>query len=378
MNEPRANVNSKYMEWAKLCSTSRFNLASSGMMDYPLRELPVGLDDLEINGPTVYGYGPLQERLVKKTGAPAESIVAAIGTSMANTVALAALIEPGDEVLIEQPTYDPLLNLARWFGASVRRFVRMPEKGFRLGLGELERQISLKTKLIIIANLHNPSSAMTDEVTMRQVGEMAAKVGARVMVDEVYLEALFDRPWRSAFHLGDNFIGTSSLTKGYGLSGLRCGWILAPPDLVSRMWQIVDLFYGTPAHIPERLSVVALDNLDRVAARAKELLDANRQLLNDFLESRNDLDVAPSEQGTTIFPRLRTGRVDDFLRLLREEFETTVVPGSFFESPQHFRIGIGVPTEILQQGLERLGSALDRHAETSRAETRSKDIVPRG
>ena len=88
---------------------------------------------------------------------------------------------------------------------------------------------------------------------------MAAKVGARVLVDEVYLETLFDQPWRSAFHLGPNFVVTSSLTKAYGLSGIRCGWILAQPDLVQRMWQIVDFTYGSPVHPAELLAVIALE-----------------------------------------------------------------------------------------------------------------------
>jgi aspartate/methionine/tyrosine aminotransferase len=100
------------------------------------------------------------------------------------------------------------------------------------------------------------------------VGEIAAKVGVRVLVDEVYLETLFDQPWQSAFHLGPNFIITGSLTKAYGLSVIRCGWILAQPDLVQRMWQIVDFTYGSPVHPAARLGVIALDNLDRIRNRA--------------------------------------------------------------------------------------------------------------
>ncbi len=364
MNE-RGGVVSSYMEWAKLASHARFNLATSGMLDYPLAELPARLEDLEINGPSRYGYGPLQERLAAKTGAREACVVAAMGTSMANFVALAAMLEPGDEVLVEQPTYDPLLNLLLWLGARVRRFERRADKGFRVGLGEVERQLTPQTKLIALCNLHNPSSAFTDDAALRQLGEMAAAVGARVLVDEVYAEALFEQPWRSAFHLGENFITTNSLTKAYGLSGLRCGWILAPPELARRMWQIVDLTYGIPAHPAERLSVLALDHLDRVRERARALLAANRPLLNEFLRSRRDLSVEPSQQGTTVFPRLLTGRVDDFADLLCREFETSVVPGRFFEAPQHFRIGITGQTELLREGLERLGAALDRYAANS-------------
>ena len=350
-----------YMAWAKLSSGSRWNLAASGVMDYPLAELSARIEDIEINGPGRYGYPPLQERLAKKTGAPAENIVASIGTSMANFIAFSALIERGDEVLIEHPTYQPMLDIVTWLGANVQRFKRPAGKGFRLDLEELERQIRPTTKLIVLANLHNPSSAFVEEDTMRRVGELAAQVGARVLVDEVYLETLFDQSWRSAFFLGKNFIVTSSLTKAYGLSGLRCGWILTPADLVQRMWTLIDLTYGIPAHAAERLSVIALDHLPRIADRARVLLKRNRPLLNSFLAAQTQhLDTEPSRFGTTVAPRLSAGRVDDFCDLLRKEFETTVVPGHFFEAPEHFRIGIGGSTDVLEQGLERISKALDR------------------
>jgi aspartate/methionine/tyrosine aminotransferase len=194
---------------------------------------------------------------------------------------------------------------------------------------------------------------------MRQMGEMAASVGARVLVDEVYLETLFDQPWRSAFHLGANFVVTSSLTKAYGLSGIRCGWVLAPPELAQRMWQIVDFTYGSPVHPAELLAVIALDNLDRVRARARALLETNRALVNDFLRQHPELDCELSRFGTTSFPRLKTGNAAEFVTRLREEFETSVVPGEFFEAPQHFRIGLCGTTESLRGGLERMGAALN-------------------
>ena len=187
---------------------------------------------------------------------------------------------------------------------------------------------------------------------------MAAKVGARVFVDEVYLETLFDQPWRSAFHLGSNFVVTSSLTKAYGLSGIRCGWILAQPELVQRMWQIVDFTYGSPVHPAELMAVIALDNLDRVRNRAHALLQTNRTLMNDFLAAHPQLDCDPSRFGNTIFPRLKAGSAAEFVSILREQFETSVVPGDFFEQPQHFRIGFCCATETLVAGLERMSAAL--------------------
>jgi aspartate/methionine/tyrosine aminotransferase len=358
MNDSRSHAVSRYLAWAKLHSNARFNLAASGVLDYPLAELPVRIEDLEIGGTGPYGYPPLMERLAAKAGVPQECIVYTLGTSMANFVALTALVHAGDEVLIERPTYDPLLAILDHIGARVTRFERPAEQGFQLDLAELERKITPATRLVILCNLHNPSSTFTDEATMRQVGAIAAKVGARVLVDEVYLETLFDQPWRSAFHLGPNFVITSSLTKAYGLSGIRCGWILAQAELVQRMWQVVDFTYGSPVHPAELLAVTVLDNLDRVRNRARALLETNRALVIEFLSKHPQLDCEPSRFGTTLFPRLRAGRTSEFVSILREQFETSVVPGEFFEQPRHFRIGFCRDTETVRGGLERLTSAL--------------------
>jgi aspartate/methionine/tyrosine aminotransferase len=196
---------------------------------------------------------------------------------------------------------------------------------------------------------------------VRAVGEIAKSRGARVLVDEVYLEAFYGKRPRPAFHFGDQFVVTSSLTKAFGLSGLRCGWVLANQELVHRMWRINDLYAATPAHAAELLSVIALDHLDKVATRAKLLLEQNRASLNAFLKARDDLDLYRPEQGTIVFPKLRSGDVDTFVRLLREEYETSVVPGKYFDMPQHFRIGIGGDPEMTRAGLERLGLALDEY-----------------
>ena len=163
----------------------------------------------------------------------------------------------------------------------------------------------------------------------------------------------------TAFGLADNIVVTSSLTKVYGLNGLRCGWVLADPELAQRMWRLNDLFGVIPAHPAERLSVLVFENFERVLGRSRALLNANRAMLNQFLASRDDLESWPLEAGTVTFPRLRSGKVQQLCDVLRQKYEATVVPGRFFEMPDHIRIGIGAPGEITAEGLQRLGKALD-------------------
>jgi aspartate/methionine/tyrosine aminotransferase len=218
-----------------------------------------------------------------------------------------------------------------------------------------------RTRLVVLTNLHNPSSAFTPPDDLRRIGDAARSVGARVLVDEVYLEAwsVLGRPWGSAARLGPEFVTTSSLTKAYGLSSLRCGWIVAEPDLARRMWRLNDLFGVVPAHPAERLSVVALDRLDRPAARARRILETNTEGVNAFLAARPELASEPVDGGMIAFPRLLQGSVDSLCLVLRERFETTVVPGRFFGAEGHFRLAIGAEPEVVAEGLVRLGRALD-------------------
>lgn len=352
-------ISSEYMYWAKTNSQARFNLASSGLANYPLAGLALRLEDLELSGRSLYGYEPLQRALAEKCGVALSSVVAATGTSLANHLVMAALVEPGDEILIERPAYELLINTARYLGARVNRFERRFEDGFRIDPAEVRRRMTPRTRLVLLTNLHNPSSALVDEDTLKQIGEMARTNDARVLVDEVYLDAMFERAPSSAFHLGEEFVTTNSLTKVYGLSGLRCGWILAAPDVASKLWRLNDLFGVIPAHAAERLSCVALDNLDHLASHARGLLQANGALLNSFLDSRDELEASRHEFGTVSFPRLREGSVEELCQLLKEKYETSIVPGKFFELAQHFRIGLGNEQAMVAEGLRRLGLALD-------------------
>jgi aspartate/methionine/tyrosine aminotransferase len=358
VNDTQRTRSSAYMEWAKTRSHARFNLAASGVMDYPLAELPVAITDLEIGATAPYGWPPLLEALSRKTGWPAESIVTANGTSMANHLAMAALVDPGDEVLIEEPAYDPLVAAAEYLGARVRRFPRRRENAWRIDPADVEAALSPATRLVVLSNLHNPSGAFTDEPTLVRLGELAREAGARLLVDEVYLECLLDRPWRSCVHLGATFVATSSLTKAYGLSGLRCGWILAEPGLARRIWRLNDLFGVIQPHPAERLSVVAIAHLDRIAARSKALLARNHALLAGFLDAHPALETARPRHGTIAFPRWPGGDVERLCAVLRERHDTSVVPGSFFARPEHFRVAIGGPSDVLEEGLRRLGLAL--------------------
>jgi hypothetical protein len=346
------------MHWSKTQSRARFNLATSGVAAFPLRELPVDLEKLEINGENSYGYEALQAAIAKHHGVDSECVVEAAGTSMANHLAMAAIIEPGDEVLIEHPAYGPILDVAQYLQANVKRFRRTEKNGWMVDQEAIRRCVTPKTRLVVITNLHNPTSVLTPDSVLREVGDIARSVRALVLVDEVYLDAVYKDTPQTSFHLGPEFVVTSSLTKVYGVSGLRCGWILARPDLAWKMRRLNDLYSATPVYPSELLSVFVFEHLNLLRERARRILDADRKLLHEFLAHQPTLSAIRTDWGTTSFVRLRNGNADIFLKRLRADFETSAVPGRFFEMPDYFRIGMGVNTGMFAEGLSRVGRAL--------------------
>jgi aspartate/methionine/tyrosine aminotransferase len=346
------------MHWAKTSSRARYNLATSGAGAFPLREMPFDCSRLEINGENTYGFAPLKQAIGRKYGVAPECIVTSDGTSMANHLAMAAILEPGDEALLEHPIYGPVLDAAEYLGASIRRFPRRPENAWAIDPGEVRRAITPKTTLVVVTNLHNPTSVLTPQPVLREIAEIAASVGATLLVDEVYLDAVYENTPPTSFHLAPNIVVTSSLTKVYGVSGLRCGWIFAQPDLARRMLHLNNLFGASPSHPSEILSVAAFENLETLRARARRVVEADRASLAQFLAQQPAFEAAPTDFGTTSFLRLKRGNADDFLERLRGEYETSAVPGRFFEAPDHFRIGMGVNHEMFVEGLRRIGLAL--------------------
>jgi len=348
---------SGYMHWAKTQGGAAFRLSTSGVGSFPVEDLGP-LPKLEINGDNSYGYGPLKAAIAARYQVDPACVVTAAGTSGANYLAFATLIDDGDEVLLEHPVYGLLEDALLSLGGVVKHFARDPANGYALDPAAIRQALTPRTKLIVVTNLHNPTSVLTPESTLREIGDLARSVGARVLVDEVYLDAVYDDTPRSSFHLGREFVVTSSLTKMYGLSGLRCGWILAEPELAEAMRRMNDVMAATPVHPGELLSVVAFERLDHIRDRYRRIVTADRAVLDAFLDRTLKVSAARTAWGTTCFLRLAAGNADDFLSRLRAERGTSAVPGRFFGMPECFRIGMGVDSAMFAEGLWRIEELL--------------------
>jgi aspartate/methionine/tyrosine aminotransferase len=347
------------MEWAKTRPSARFDLGGSNVLACTVEDLEGARESLSFSGSNETGYGPLLEAIAARYNVRPGQVTTAQGASGANFLVCAALLATGDDVLVETPGYDPLLGAPRLLGANVVRFERRLEDGWVIDPSKVLRALTSKTRLIVLTRPHNPTGALDDTAAVREIGRIAATRGAHVLVDEVYLDAT-DASAIPAAAFGDEFISTSSLTKSYGLAGLRSGWVLSSEAVAERVRRARDVVDGTGSIVAERLSVLAFQQLDRLISRSRAILTTNRALVMEFLRSRRELEYAEPAGGTVVFPRIRgVASADRFAERLMVERETAIVPGRFFDAPAHFRLGFSGATESLRGGLKAVTAALD-------------------
>jgi len=353
-----------YMSWAKGMPAAPSNLARSGVAPCPPGLLRLSPRDLAIHHPAGYGWPPLLRALGRRYRVPADRVLTVSGgTSLANWVACAAALDgagPGAEVIVERPTYEPLLRIPQSMGCRIRRLDRRYEDGWGIEPGRFASLVTRRTRLAIVTNLHNPSGARIDPDTLRKMAQALARVGAYLLVDEVYLECLFGARTESSVHAGSNVIATNSLTKAYGLDGLRAGWILGPRDVVARAGTIHDHLGVNGVAPGERMTLAALRNLAAIRRRSRAILGPNLDRVKRFLAREHRLRAQLPPGGNVLFARLPAG-IDSgrFARHLLRRYGTLVVPGRFFESSRFVRISFGCPPASLARGLASLSRALD-------------------
>lgn len=352
---------SEYLEWARAHGTVRYSLALSGVPPCDVSLLSPSVDDFTMVADNEYGWPPLLERIARRYGVDPENVVLAHGTSMANHLACASLVEAGDHVIIEWPVYDPLVAVPRYLDCEVSFFERRAEDGYALDVARVERALTPRTRLVILSNLHNPTGAVVNRAELESLARLAGSRDLYVLVDEVYLEWNYgvgdDPETRSAINISPRFITTRSLTKVFGLAALRAGWILAEAGLATRMRRLNGLFASSMSHPAERLAARALDNAETLLEKQRTRVDQNRSIAAKFIASQPRLSWMPPDAGTVGFVRLEGGDVDGLVeRLLAND--SLVTPGRFFGVNDHFRIGFGMEADHLNEGLKRLASAL--------------------
>jgi aspartate/methionine/tyrosine aminotransferase len=348
------------MRWAKrhLGSFAPRNLGMSGVR-------PLGADDLALPAEVPYwapegehGDPRLREAVARHEGVEPERVFATAGTSLANFLVLLSEAR-GAPVAVESPAYGSLPATPPLLGGRATTFRRDEARGWRIDPDSLRSALVPGTRLVVATDLHNPSGAALAQEDLALLVEEAGRVGARVLVDEVYRELSF-LPRPSAAALDPRVVATSGLTKAHGLGGLRIGWILAPRDVVERVSAVNDLV--CPAHPTPSIAIAlaylpkAAEASERTRAEAAERL----AVADAWVASREDVSWVRPAGGLTGLLRLRGAFDGD--RLARHALArhgVQVIPGSFFGAPGHVRVSYGLPPGDLRAALDSLGRALD-------------------
>jgi aspartate/methionine/tyrosine aminotransferase len=326
--------------------------------------IPNGFD-LGIDHPR--GASPLSDALASRYGCSRENIVTASGGTEANFLVFSSLLMPGDEVIVEQPGYGPLWLTPQSLGARVVPWLRRFSDGFVLDLDVLPSLISKKTKAIVVTNLHNPSGVLSPRGALQRVADLAAMHGIVLVVDEIFLDGA-PEPQSSAYGLPNTLI-TSSMSKVYGLGGLRTGWIVAPEALAYQCQSVKSHTTGASSGLSEVLNAQALGIardvlLERFRIRTKE----NFSFLKAWMREHPDLmEWVEPYGGTICFPRYHC-QVPS-LRLCREVLDSCgllLAPGDYFQQDGHVRIGFGIESPLFLEGLRHLEGELRKRVSIER------------
>lgn len=314
--------------------------------------------------PFVQGNPYVVEQLERRYSVTADSILCTTGASAALFLLYRTLLDPGTRVLTENPGFDLFSTFAQALNVPVDRFERNPHD---LGIDpdRVAAALHPKTRLIVLSNLHNPSGALAADSDIREIARLAAKQGAVVIVDEVYRDYVPASAAQVAATCGPNVVQVSSLTKIYGLSTLRCGWIVGDPTIIARARALQDELEFGISKLGHAVAALVLENSRPYDEFTHRCLGLARPVLERYHRLWREEHLVEGElppHGCIYFPRL-VGILDSstFAARLAREHGIFVAPGKFFGAPGHVRIGFAVEPAALESGLAGFTSALRAH-----------------
>lgn len=293
--------------------------------------------------------------------APADGILCTTGATGAIALLYRTYLQPGDCVLVENPGFDLFAELATTLGIEVDRFERTPGT-WTLDPARVAAALRPRTRLVVLANLHNPSGVLAGDDTLREIAAVAGRHDAKLIVDEVYGDYAGPARPRPAARLAANVVSVGSLTKIYGLSTLRCGWLAGRPEVVTPVRELHDRIEFGVSKLGHAIAALVLENRAPWDAYSLGCLAAARPVLEARQrewQSQGLLDGALPAHGCIWFPRLRgVEDTQSFASWLAEHYGVLVAPGEFFGAPGHVRIGFGHAPEALREGLDGFAQGL--------------------
>lgn len=284
------------------------------------------------------------------------NILVTTGAIEANFLLFNTLLDAGDHVIAPYPAYQQLYSVPRAIGCDVALWRIRPENGFRYDVDELEQLLTPRTRLIVLNTPHNPTGAMIPPADLRRIYALAESVGAYVLCDEAYRWLAVPGGEEFAppvFDLGQRGISVGTISKPFGLPGLRIGWMAAPQEIVARCWAMRDYVSLSPGKLNDALALLALEHREQIVARNRAIIAANLASAQEWIDANADLLAwQPPRGGLLALLHYNLDLPSLVLAdKLATEYSVMLAPGSAFGYEHYLRIGIGQRPEVFQAGL---------------------------
>jgi aspartate/methionine/tyrosine aminotransferase len=350
-----------------------YNLSESGVYPITVRELVDDPEEMErllnlgLDYSQTNGTPELRERICALYPASTlDNVLVTNGASEANFLAVWTMLEPGDELVMMLPNYMQIWGIAKSMGVTVKPFHLREERGWAPDLDELAAAVTEKTKMIAVCNPNNPTGRILTASEMDAIVAAASRVGAWLLSDEVYAgaERLADEGTPSFWGRYDRVLVQQSLSKAYGLPGLRTGWIVTQPAMRDELWRRHEYTVIGPAYLNDRLAQIALRPEKRAAIlqRTRSYIRRGFPVLEAWMADHGRaFSLVPPQAAAIAFVRYDLDVNSTVLveRLIREE-SVLIVPGDHFGLDQHLRISFGLPHDYLRAGLDRIHHLIGR------------------
>jgi len=320
-----------------------------------------GFQGLRLGYTESTGHPELREEISRiYDGVAPDEILVHSGAEEAIFLLMHAVLEPGDNVVVQWPCYQSLAEVARGLGCSVTLWQGRWDDGWSFDPDALEDLVQANTRVVIINSPHNPTGAHLSRAAFDRVVALVESCGCLLLSDEVYRESEYAATERlpAACDVSDRAVSLGVMSKSYGLPGLRIGWVAAHAEGVRvRMAQLKDYTTICNSAPSEFLATVALRNRGHLVARTGELIRRNLMLLDGFFSRHSDLFAwYRPDAGPIAFPRLVGSAAQvgatAFCERLARDAGVLLLPGDVYNVPNHVRVGFG--RRDLPEALERL------------------------
>jgi len=341
----------------------KYNLAESSIRDYNLSQLNVELKDLTLS------YGPhrgdieLRELIAQNyDNVSSEQVLVTSGAAMAIFITYIVLLKPGDHVVVLHPNYGSNIEVPRSLGCKVDLLKLRFEEGFKLNLKKLEDLITSETKIVSLTYPNNPTGAMITEKDLKKIIEIIENHNCYLLFDETYREMTFGQKLPLAASLSPRAISIESLSKSYGLPGIRIGWLVTQDkSLMESFLAAKEQITICNSVVDEKIAISVLKRRDSLLAEIKSQIRKRLKIVDNWMNKQKDLKWIKPQGGVVCFPRIEANvDVKNFYKILFEKYRTLVGPGHWFGFKDHyFRLGYGWPSEEeLKKGLENISKAI--------------------